>query len=162
MAGIARWTLGYLPKLVLSGLGMLALAGIFACSRADSPEARRGKELFLGRVPLKARMVGHDMDLPSSAVQCHNCHRTAGATPVASAAPVGVASDSLGPTLNRETLTGLVPRRGGPPSRYDNESFCRVLSTAIDPAYVIVNSTMPRYKMSAADCGALWTYLTSQ
>ena len=111
---------------------------------------------------MKARMVGHDMDLPSIAVQCHNCHRTAGVTPAASASAGDLPSDTLGPVLNRQTLTSALPRRGGPPSSYDNERLCRVLSTGVDSAYIIINSTMPRYQLSADDCKALWAYLTSQ
>ena len=70
------------------------------------------------------------------------------------------AAASLGPILDRERLTERVARRGGPPSRFDERSFCRLLRTGEDPAGVILPRAMPRYEIDDADCLRLWRYLT--
>lgn len=141
--------------------GLTSFAAI-ACARADPLVVQRGKDLFAGAVPLKARMVGHDSDLPPGAVRCRNCHQTV-ARPATSATPPGARPrDAFGPVLNRFSLTNPVRRRGGPPSTYDERAFCRVLRDALDPAHVMLPTTMPRYTLSDPDCHALWTYLVSQ
>ena len=66
----------------------------------------------------------------------------------------------MGPTLSAATLTGLLPRRGGPASRFDEAALCRLLREGIDPAHVLLPKTMPRYAIDDADCRALWTWLT--
>ena len=53
-----------------------------------------------------------------------------------------------------------MPRRNGPPSRFDEASFCRLLRTGVDPADIVVPRAMPRYAIDDTDCRALWAYLS--
>ena len=116
---------------------------------------RRGAELFSGAAALQGTIVGHSSALPPSAARCINCHA------IGTAAPASAASAaSFGPLLTRHGLTAAVARRGGPPSRYDAPAFCRLLRQGVDPAWVIVPRSMPRYELSDADCHALWAHLT--
>lgn len=69
---------------------------------------------------------------------------------------------SFGPGLTADSLTRDIPRRGGPPSHYDEAALCKLLLTGIDPAYIIIPRSMPRYDVAAADCSALWAYLSQR
>jgi len=64
--------------------------------------------------------------------------------------------------LSRHSLASLQPRRGGPPSRFDDSSLCRLLRTGVDPAHVVIQRSMPRYELSDADCRALWAHLSKR
>lgn len=134
--------------------------GVLPALAADSAEVERGRRLFAGTEPMRGTIAGHTSALPSLASRCVNCHApgrsTVGAAP-ASAAPTNT---SFAPLLTPAYLTAPSARRGGPPSRYDEAAFCRALRTGIDPAYVIVSRSMPRYELSDADCRALWRHLT--
>ena len=138
---------------------LLPTAALGACSHRETALERQGKDLFAGAVPLKARMVGHDFVLPPSVVRCQNCHRVSEQpAPVATGPSPGLA-DKLGPVLSRQSLTEFRQRRGGPFSNYDTKRFCRALRDGIDPAYVMLPSTMPRYAVTKQECQALWAYL---
>ena len=139
-------------KVRWSLLVALALAqGAFA---SDGASAARGRKLFEGEVALAARIVGQDFGLPAEASRCVNCH----GGPIASSSPA--VSQRVGPALTRAALTDAVRRRGGPPSRYDDASLCKLLRSGVDPAHVIILRTMPRYEISDADCRSLWQHLT--
>ena len=140
----ARWSL--LATLALT-LGALA---------DDGASAARGQQLFEGQLALAARIVGQDFALPAEASRCVNCHGPARSS--ASSSPA--LSQRLGPVLSRAALTEAVRRRGGPPSRYDAASLCTLLRSGVDPAYVIIVRSMPRYEISDADCRSLWQHLT--
>lgn len=142
------------PVLLLSTL--VLAAGSLAGTAGESV-TRRGFELFSGVLPLHGTIVGHTSALPPSAARCINCHAVGSAVPASSTAS---AAASFGPLLTPQGLTGAVARRGGPPSRYDAPAFCRLLRQGVDPAWVIVPRSMPRYALSDADCHALWTHLT--
>lgn len=138
-------------------LGLVCLLlGPWPAAQAMADAAERGRQLYFGELPLAGRVSGHGTDLPPDAVRCINCH-AAGSAPAASA---GAAAASFGPALNADMLTRPTPRRGGPPSRYDENALCKLLSSGIDPAYIIIPRNMPRYTLSAADCHALWSYLS--
>ncbi len=100
----------------------------------------------------QGRVMGHDIDLPAQASRCANCHD----------AQQAAGSVRLVSPLTRAALTEPQPRRGGPPSVYDQQAFCAFLRTGIDPAYVLVDRTMPRFALDDADCNALWTYVSSR
>ncbi|MCU0684753.1 MAG: hypothetical protein MUF34_21320 [Polyangiaceae bacterium] len=137
----ARWVLVASLPLLLAGAGR--------------PEpTTRGQTLFRGETPLTAMMVGHTQALPPDAVRCTNCHQP-------EAAPTRERTENFAPKLGPLGLTRPVARRGGPPSRYDARSFCRLLRDGIDPAHVMIPQTMPRYTLSNADCEALWAYLVT-
>lgn len=137
-------------------LTFLALSALQVAA-AGSTGADRGRDLFHGDAALTARLTGHSHALPHQAAICSNCHVAGSASPTPSA---NGSTRSFGPLLTPALLLQSMARRGGPPSRYDEASFCRVLATGVDPAYVMVRRDMPRYDMPAADCRALWVYLS--
>lgn len=125
------------------------ITGLTACGLGPQEQLRQlGQRWFNGATPLQARMVGHAQDLPAAAAACINCHGA------------GASNERFAVALNRTWLTQPQTRRGGPLSRYDATSFCRVLREGIDPAWVVVNQTMPRYEVTDLQCRALWTHLT--
>lgn len=107
-----------------------------------------GQALYEGRAVLAARLAGPGGDaLPSDATRCSNCHDGQGA---------------IGPALERATLLAALPRRGGPPSRYDAAALCRLLREGIDPAHVMLPRVMPRYQIDDGACLALWRFLSAR
>ena len=165
--------------LALTVLGVgLALGAVRAA--ADARLLSAGESLFDGRAPLVARIGGHADPLPPALVACANCHRPA-PQPVgvalstdrpqddgnrtagpagAEGSPARAALASPGPLLHRDLLLDPVPRRGGPPSRFDRDAFCRLLQSGEDPAGVLLPRAMPRYAIDSAACDALWRYVT--
>jgi hypothetical protein len=112
-----------------------------------------GYALYHGYLPVKGRIAGHESNLPSKALRCANCHE-----PVQGAA----SAIRIRPPLTGAALTQPHSRRGGPATAYTESSFCAILHEGIDPAYVMVNRTMPRYDVSASSCHALWSYVSSR
>jgi hypothetical protein len=151
------------------GAARVALTGVLALGAVgvgagwwwwQGRPAADGAALFDGRRPLVARIQGHEDRLPPAAARCANCHAPSAIRQAAAGA--GVATANFGPVLDRATLTQPLPRRGGPPSRYDAAALCRVLRTGADPALVTLPRTMPRYELADADCTALWAYLSGR
>ncbi len=136
--------------------GMLALlvAALGSPALAQPRDPSPGARLFDGREALPAQLVGRDVALPATASRCSNCHGREGDRRAGSATRIGPV---LGPAALRERRA----RRGGPPSAYELASFCRVLRTGIDPAQVIIDTRMPRYAASDAQCSALWLHLAA-
>lgn len=126
---------------------LLCLLVLWALTHGSPlPDPARGQRLFEGREPLPARIAGQDFALPADAARCSNCH---GAQ----------APQRIGPLLTADSMTDATSRRGGPPTRYEPASFCRLLRTGVDPAFVILPRSMPRYDLSEADCADLWAHL---
>jgi hypothetical protein len=146
------------PAQVLNSLfasALLAFCMLAFAAPDPGSSARRadGQMLFEGRQALQGAISGHASSLPAEASRCINCHtrRFDLSQPV-----------SFGPILNESSLTLARARRAGPPSRYDAVSFCKVLRLGVDPAWVVIDTAMPRYQMSDAQCSALWSFLLSQ
>ncbi len=138
-----------------------AVVATLALAACDSAEELRGRQLFAGEQPLSARIAGHDTTLPAHATRCINCHADANANGVApSGAPAS--AQPYATRLSRDSLASLRSRRGGPPSRFDAASLCRLLRTGVDPAHVVIPRSMPRYELTDVDCGALWAYLSAK
>lgn len=132
----------------------LAILGALSAATVQAnPALDAGRAAFTGQSPLVARMPGHAEALPAVAARCSNCH----AAPGVPAAGNG----ALGPALNAAALMQALPRRGGPPSRYDAAALCRALREGVDPAGVMLGSAMPRYRIDDLGCRQLWTLLTS-
>jgi hypothetical protein len=129
---------------------LLSLPFLLAASGPVSQE-EQGRQLFMGEQPVDARMVGHTAPLPAQAYRCDNCHSSSTTRPRA--------EPDFAPLLSKQTLTQRITRRGGPPSSYDAKVFCKVLRDGIDPAYVMINQAMPRYRLNDRECETLWTYL---
>jgi hypothetical protein len=109
--------------------------------------------LFNGKEPLSGRIREHDESLPPEVVRCANCH---GAT--ASARPSRVAA----PRLESSLLLEFHQRRGGPPSRYDQAAFCKLLRTGVDPAHIMIAREMPIFDLDDAQCASLWSFLVEK
>ncbi|WGS47438.1 hypothetical protein LFL97_40510 (plasmid) [Burkholderia sp. JSH-S8] len=134
---------------------LLATGLVAACAAAATPdtahEVSRGRALFVGAAALTGRLSTHPADLPEGAVRCANCHAVGRSASV---------SRSIAPRLTGMWLSELQARRGGPPSSYDRADFCALLRTGIDPAHVLINVAMPRYRISDRDCTALWCFIS--
>ena len=124
---------------------------------AQQADQSLGARLYAGQQTLAGYIAGHETPLPETASRCINCHVLAGSPSPTSGSQKTVA---FAPLLSAEGLKGLAPRRGGPPSRYDQRAFCELLRTGVDPAKVIIQRTMPRYKLEEPQCEALWMYIT--
>ena len=131
--------------------------GFVGCG--PSPQVEQGRLLFVGDRALDASIGGQDLPLPSIASRCVNCHVAADSNSAAPPASAASGSQAFGGPLSAQRLTSELSRRGGPPSRFDEAAFCKLLRTGIDPSAIIVTQNMPRYRLSDADCHALWTYL---
>ena len=109
-----------------------------------------GNALFHGHAALAGRIRGHDEFLPAEAVPCANCHESADGSRL---------NRVTAPHLDRSLLLESRQRRGGPPSRYDQAAFCKLLTTGVDPASVVIAREMPVYRMNQSECAALWIFL---
>ena len=132
-------------------------------------QVERGRAIFHGERTVAGKLEGHDSALPALATRCDNCHEARNAAPLNSPnAPSGAAvtggagADTFATPLDRERLSTLKPRHGGPKSAYQLAQFCALLRTGVDPAYIIVRTIMPRYDISDAQCADLWAYLESR
>ncbi len=157
-AGTARSALrpglrraGALLALAGAAGGLLVADGAWA---EPAPAASSGQQMFYGEQAMVARLPGHALALPAAAVRCINCH--------AAPASAGGSASAIAPALSRSHLLDRRARRGGPPSGYDAPAFCRLLRDGLDPASVMIDTTMPRYTMSQPDCLALWAHLTTR
>jgi len=130
-------------------LALVAFAlSMLAC--LESRSVALGKRLFNADPPLTARLSGDPLLLPAAASRCSNCHQVASQDEA-----------DFGPRLTATWLLSDRKRRGGPPCHYDLESFCALLRTGIDPAFVIIDRAMPRYELDDDACRALWNYVRS-
>jgi hypothetical protein len=141
------------------GWGGLAVT-VARAHGASQQSVASGERLFKGDDPLVGRISGFSKALEAEASRCSNCHEVAESTRSDHTPSDGQAPAA--PALTAQLLTQEVSRRGGPPSRFDQESFCRLVTTGVDPAYVVVPRTMPRYDMSSSQCQDLWRYLTDE
>jgi hypothetical protein len=122
-----------------------------ASADAENVRASAGGHIFFGDTPLRATILGQSSPLPPETAACVNCHAT-------SSRP---ASDgSFAAALNRSAMIESRRRRNGPPSHFSPASFCRLLRTGVDPAYVVISRQMPRYQLDDNECLDLWHYLT--
>ena len=138
-----------------------ALCAALALVACESSDAQRGRQLFTGEKALFARMAGHETGLPALASRCVNCHAVEPIRGAAVSAPASGADQPFGGVLSPDRLRELRSRRGAPPSQFNRDSLCRLLRTGVDPAQVIISSSMPRYEVSDADCFSLWAYLSA-
>lgn len=141
---------------VAGGVVALVAAGWGASGWQAREQRERGAALYAGEVPLAGRLFGHEGVLPATATRCRNCHEP-------SAVPAGPAGlGAYAATLNAASLQTARPRRGGPPSAFDAARLCALLREGVDPAHVMIATTMPRYDITDAQCEDLWAYLRSR
>lgn len=143
--------------LVLAAVVAAGAFGVVSLQRSAEAAAQRerGAALFEGRAPLAGRLVGHETPLPALATRCTNCHEAA-------AAPAAAASAPYASVLTGAHLAAPRPRRGGPPSAYDEARLCGLLRSGTDPAHVMISTTMPRYEITDAQCRDLWSHLVAR
>ena len=156
---------------VLMGAAVLLGGAVLLHQRWSAGQAAMGRALFTGEQALVGRLPGHEQALPTLATRCVNCHEapdlaptavSASAVPAVAAEPGASSASSYAPVLDRQALLGRQVRRGGPPSAYDVDSLCVLLRRGVDPALVVVSTTMPRFELSDEQCQALWRHLTSR
>lgn len=135
---------------ILLLLSLLLAAGAALQQWREHQRLQRGQLIYQQGWP-GANLAGDDSNLPELATRCVNCH-DAGSS----------AQSAFAPALNAAALRQLHARRGGPPSRYDESSLCKLLREGVDPAWVQIPRAMPRYNVSDEDCAALWRYLVSR
>jgi cytochrome c553 len=129
----------------------LILAAASTTSIAAHPaSAAHGAALYRGKAPLQGKIRGHDDQLPPEAIVCANCHNAKADTRL---------PGTPAPDLTRALLLEARPRRGGPPSSYNQASFCRLLRTGADPGYILIAREMPAYDLTDEQCASLWTFL---
>jgi hypothetical protein len=129
---------------------VIVLLAVFAIGDAVVTTSR-GENLFLGKEPVSGKLAGHADPMPPETVVCANCH---------SLPNKPSSKQALAAPLDRARLAEAQSRRGGPPSSYNAASFCKVLRTGVDPAFVVTRQEMPRYTLSDAQCNSLWMFLT--
>lgn len=141
------------------GWGGLALTLARANGTANNGVVS-GERIFKGDAPVVAHVSGYGKPLTTEASRCANCHEIGdeGGRRRAESS----ATEPIGPALSVEALTREAARRGGPPSSFDEASFCRLLTTGVDPAHIVVPRAMPRYDISESQCRDLWQYLTAE
>ena len=110
-----------------------------------------GEKLYWGESELHATIgTGRD-EISADAAKCVNCHGKDGK---------GIAESGIrGSDIRQSVLTKVTGRRGGPPVRYTEATFCDALRLGHDAAGVVLSRAMPRYRVSTAECRALWNYL---
>jgi hypothetical protein len=136
---------------VLFVASWLILAAASTTSPAANPSsAARGASLYRGKAPLHGQIRGHDDSLPPEAIVCANCHNAKANTRL---------PGTPAPNLDRDLLLQARQRRGGPPSAYNQASFCRLLRTGADPGYILIAREMPAYDLTDDQCASLWTFL---
>jgi hypothetical protein len=129
---------------------LLLILGARLLPGQASDAGPRGGALYRGKEPLSGKVRGHDESLPAEAVRCGNCH---------DAAEGARLSRVPAPHLDRSLLLEPRQRRGGPPSRYDQAAFCKLLRSGVDPASIVVAREMPIYELDQNQCIALWSFL---
>lgn len=148
-----RFLLDEPVRVWVSCLVAVLLSGptLFVNAGASPTSLQRGASLFAGREAVSGRIRGHEFALPARVVRCANCHASA-----MIAAPQGATA----PRLDARFLTTARARRGGPPTAYDQQSFCRALRDAVDPGFIILAREMPVYQIDDSQCASLWLFLT--
>jgi hypothetical protein len=154
---MARLASRRVSKLVMAFAATAAASLAQPAAQSRDAAAARAVRLFEDGLGATASLRGDTQPLPSSVARCAGCHERGDAP---AKRPSTRDAQTPPPRLDAATLLQPASRRRGPPSRYDEASFCRLLATGVDPAGVVVARTMPVYAIEAADCGALWRLLT--
>jgi hypothetical protein len=131
------------------GLALVTMALLANAAELCEP-ADLGCSIFSGQHAISAHLRDDDRPLPAWTTRCINCHTQTD--------PAG----AFAPPLTHGYLLDARSRRGGPPSRYDPVSFCRVLKDGVDPAGVVLRKSMPHYQMSDVECTALWHFVMNR
>ena len=145
-----RLTFRKIAVLLVAACALLQATPAGACENPGNGAAAAGCRMFFGETPLEGAIVEHNRPLPPAVVVCANCHLEETRS---------ISGGSGAPPLSRSMLTEPLRRRGGPPSQFSAASFCRLLRTGVDPAYIVISRKMPRYVLDDEQCLDLWQYL---
>jgi hypothetical protein len=148
-----RLAFSKMASLLVAACLLVQAAPAGACESPGSGSGAAGCRMFFGETPLRGTIVEQDRPLPPEVIVCANCHL--GDAP-------SISGGSGAPLLSRSMLTELRPRRGGPPSQFSAVSFCRLLRTGVDSAYIVISRKMPRYVLDDEQCLELWQFLLEQ
>jgi hypothetical protein len=118
----------------LRALAALAIGSLLGAPALASTLFEQGQDLFMGRAPLEGKIRCHRRNLPPEVVVCRNCHAARDQLPPKA---------SSAPRVDGALLLEPRERRGGPPSSYGEQSFCKLLRTGVDPAHVQISREMP-------------------
>jgi hypothetical protein len=133
-------------------LTVAALAASLAARADQSCDPNdTGCLIFSGQRAIPAHLRDDDRALPAWTTRCVNCHTATGSP-----------STAFAPPLTHDSLLLAASRRGGPPTAYDQASFCSVLRGGIDPAHVLLRKSMPLFQASDEDCAALWRFVAGR
>jgi hypothetical protein len=127
---------------------MICLAACGALDQSSAPQ--HGADLFYGRTAMRGQLHLHNRPLGADYVRCVNCHQLQDQRNSAA---------RFGPDLGQRFLTQPTEHRGGPARAYTVDTFCHMLRTGVDPTLIVINTDMPRYPFSDAECLALWDFL---
>lgn len=134
----------------MRGLPILLIWIAAACGCSAESLDGQGKKIFMGNVPVIGRLQGHEDPLPPQIARCVSCHARSQRN----------SGENFAPPLTRTWLTEPHPRRGGPAYAYDRQGFCATVRDGVDPGFVLLMRSMPRFNLNDRECRALWTYLT--
>jgi hypothetical protein len=151
--GANRSTFSKIAVLLVGACVLLQAMPAGACANPGNSSDAAGCRMFFGETPLQGAIVEHGRPLPPEVVVCANCHLEDTRS---------ISGGSGAPFLSRSMLTEPLRRRGGPPSQFSAASFCRLLRTGVDPAYIVISRKMPRYVLDDEQCLDLWHYLLEQ
>jgi hypothetical protein len=148
------WARSVLFGVAIAGMTRIDPVLTHTPEQAGNGSSSPGRGLFFGETPLHGIISGHNLPLPPKMVSCANCH-------LQGWLPASGVSNSA-PRLDRSSLTEFRRRRGGPLSQFTPATFCRLLRTGVDPAYILITRRMPRYTIEDRQCLYLWQYLMEQ
>jgi protein SCO1/2 len=124
---------------------------VAALRSAPAPAREPGAQIYDSASHRHATIDGEPV--APLAARCSNCH---GANRAGRSE-----GETRAPSLLPDALLTPLPRRGGPPSAYTQDTFCAALQTGRDPAGVQFSSVMPRYQIDPRACRHLWLFLTT-
>jgi ABC-type branched-subunit amino acid transport system substrate-binding protein len=147
---------------VLLALPALVTAGrVLTPAFADeaSPEARRGKQIYLrgdgsSRGEISAFVGGGETAVPASVLPCVSCHGHDGeGRPEGGVAPSDVTWERLTKPY------GVTHDSGRKHPAYDEATMARAIVDGVDPAGNELLAAMPRYRMPREDLGDLVAFM---
>jgi hypothetical protein len=133
-----------------------------AVGAADVRAGRRFYEAGIGAAGTGVKaVVQGDLQVPSTAMPCTNCHRRSGwGTTEGPLTTPPVVGDVLFSPLTRGTAQ-IGTRSTGPGTRppYDDASLLRAIREGVDPGGRTLSPSMPRYALGDSDGASLVSYL---
>jgi ABC-type branched-subunit amino acid transport system substrate-binding protein len=150
---------GPLARAALVAAAAALAAPALAFPQGLTPQQRAGKRIYLeGESPtgeeITALLGRDDTPLPATSMPCGSCHGEDGlGREEGGARPPAITWSELVKPY------GHVHPDGRKHPRFDARSLSRAVTEGLDPAGNVLEPTMPRYRISAADLASLTAYL---